>query len=125
MALYRADADDKFDAYVRMAKQSARAILRRGPRWARGLAHLLLAGAATLENSGGVRSELETAAVLLKEGDLAPFRIAALYRLSLFVATDEAAVLVEEIENWAIRQRIANKDRILGGLSPGRWHAGV
>ena len=124
MACKAALAGKESASYVREARRSAQKLLRNGPPWAGGLAHLLLAGAATFDAPQQTLGELRTAVALLDRSDLGPFRFAARHRLAQLVDTDEASALRRVVEDWAAEQSIVNPTRILNGLSTGLWPKG-
>jgi hypothetical protein len=95
------------------AEYDAKLIHRKGPPWARGLALLILAGAASCRSDANrTRSLLINAESALTAADLVPYSMAARWQLD---ATGHS------VREWTSRQHIRRPEKIFAALAPGKW----
>jgi serine/threonine protein kinase len=110
------------DALLGRADTSARALERRGPRWSRGMSHVLRAGVASWrEGDASVDVHLRAAEQALADADIQSVRVATAYRLARH--GDRDGRHHQMVREWTVSQGVKRIDRVAAALVPGSYIA--
>ena len=109
-------------AALAAALRDARRIEKEDAGWSRPLALSLSAAVACgRQRRGEAKALLEAAEKGFSAAEMALFTAAARRARGMLVGGDDGRALVEEADDWMIRQRIRKPDRIAAMLLPGGW----
>jgi tetratricopeptide (TPR) repeat protein len=112
--------------FLGLARRDARAVLRSGPAWSKGLAHAVLSGIASFAGDREqVKKQLRLADRALEAADQIGFRMGVRYRLARLEREPIASTLREDVQRWIAEQEIREPEQFCGMLVPGCWEQAV
>jgi serine/threonine protein kinase len=108
--------------FLRLARNEARTIEKRGPQWSKGFVNLLRAGVASFDHAEDLaQQELAAAERNLRDAGLEGHQMAAAWRLAQLRGQAPGS----ELEEWVRREQVAEPDRIASMMTPGLWTAWI